>query len=155
MGTLTAALLARIRGHSVYFDSNFFIYFLSQRGKYYEAAKPIMRACDEGQFIGVTGHLAMSEVLVHPYRQQSPEEIARVKALFAREGFLEIVGHDEKTFDLAAQIRARHGLKLIDALHYATALNAGCRFLISNHTDFKASNTIEVVRLDSLLADKT
>ena len=151
MGTVANAL-ARLQGQRAYLDTNFFIYFLSRQPDYLPIVEPLMRACDEGQFVGVTSHLAMSEVLVQPYRQQSPEEIARVKSLFTRDALVEIVGHDEKTFDLAAQIRARHGLRLIDALHYATALNAGCRFLISNDIDFKRASALEIILISDLIA---
>jgi predicted nucleic acid-binding protein len=150
MGTVVN-VLARLRGQRVYLDTNFFIYFLSRQPDYLPVVEPLMRACDEGQFEGVTGHLALSEVLVEPYRQQSPEEIARVKSLFSRDKFLELVGHDEKTFDLAAQIRARHGLRMIDALHYATALNASCRFIISNDTDFRRGGTLEIISISDLV----
>jgi predicted nucleic acid-binding protein len=150
MGALASAL-ASIRGQRVYFDANFFIYFLARSGKYFDAVEPMMRACDQGEFQGVTGHATMSEVLVLPYRQQSPEEIARVKSLFSRQDLLEILRHDEKSFDLAAQIRARHGLKLIDALHYATALNAGCRYFVSNDIAFRRGGTLEIISIADLV----
>jgi predicted nucleic acid-binding protein len=150
MGAL-AALLARLRGERVYFDANALIYFFDRRERYFDVVAPLFAACDAGDFLGYTGDAAVSEVMVHPYRSNEPEEIARGKALFTRENFLTVLSHDARAFDLATQLRARARLRMIDALQYATALNAGCRFMISNDTDFKPSNALEVVRIDSLL----
>jgi predicted nucleic acid-binding protein len=121
----------------VYIDANALIYFFDRRAPFFDVVAQLLIACDEGQFIGYTRDAAVSEVMVHPYRTSQPEEIARGKGLFTRENFLTVLSHNANTFDLASQLRARHGLKLIDSLHYATALNAGCRFLISNDIDFK------------------
>jgi predicted nucleic acid-binding protein len=150
MGTV-GQLLERLAGQRVYFDANSLIYFFDKRARYFEVIAPLLIACDSGHFVGYTGDAAVSELMVHPYRTNQPEEIARGKSLFSRDNFLTVLGHDASAFDLAAQLRASSRLRMIDALHYATALNAGCRFLISNDANFKPSNTLEVVRLDSFL----
>jgi predicted nucleic acid-binding protein len=150
MGALTNAL-ARINGQRVYFDANALIYFFDRREPFFGAVAQLFTACDNGQFTGYTGDAAVSEVMVHPYRTNQPEEIARGKGLFTRENFLTVLGHDANTFDLASQLRARHGLKLIDSLHYATALNAGCRFLISNDIDFKRGSALELILISDLI----
>jgi predicted nucleic acid-binding protein len=150
MGTLAFAL-ARVAGQRVYFDANALIYFFDRREPYFNVVAQLFSACDSGQFVGYTGDAAVSEVMVHPYRANLPEEIARGKGLFTRKNFLTVLGHDANTFDLASQLRARYGLKLIDALHYATALNAGCRFLISNDIDFKCASALDIVSISDLV----
>ena len=94
---------------------------------------------------------AVAEVMVHPYRSKNPSEIARVKSLFSRAGFVSVIAHDAADFDLAAQCRAESRMRMMDALHYATALGAGCRFLLTNDHDFKAVGGLEVISIDSLL----
>ena len=42
-------------------------------------------------------------------------------------------------------------MRMIDALHYATALQAGCRYLLSNDQDFKSGTTLEVIPIRSLI----
>ena len=93
----------------------------------------------------------MCEVMVHPYRNKSPSEIARGKSLFSREGFLTVLRHDANIFDLTAQIRAESNMRMLDALHYATALQAGCRFMLTNDHDFKTGTTLEVIQIKSLI----
>jgi predicted nucleic acid-binding protein len=90
----------------VYFDAIELIYFFDRREPFFGAVAQLFSACDNGQFMGYTSDAAVSEVMVHPYRTNQPEEIARGKGLFTRENFLTVLGHDAKTFDLASQLRA-------------------------------------------------
>ena len=150
MGTVSA-LLARLKEQRVYIDANYLIYFLDRTEPYFEVVAPIFQACDQGDFMGFTGDAAMCEVMVHPYRKKSPSEIARGKSLFTREGFLTVLRHDADSFDLTAQIRAGSNMRMIDALHYATALQAGCRYLLTNDHNFKSGTTLEVIPIRSLI----
>jgi len=128
-----AALLARMSGKRIYMDTNIFIYFLEQSDGYYESVAPIIEACEAGKFIGYTGDVAVAETMIQPYREDNLSLIANFKTFFTTENFLSIHSHDAAIFDLAAQLRAKRGMKLIDALHYATALNP------SLTTNFKTS----------------
>ena len=152
MGKIAAAL-SRMRGQRVYIDANYFIYFLARHEIYFEAAASVMRACDAGEIIGMTGDAVIAELLVKPYRNDDTVAIAGIKQLFAREYFIERLTHDFATFDLAAEIRAKQGGKLIDALHYATALKGGCRFFLSNDHGFKSTGRMEVVSIGSLVEE--
>jgi predicted nucleic acid-binding protein len=146
MGEISA-LLARLAGQRVYLDTNIFIYFLEQNADYFESVAPIIEACAAGKFLGHTGEVTLSETLVLPYRNDDATVVANIKAFFATENFLSIQPHDSATFDLAAQLRAKRGMKLIDALHYATALKAGCTFFISNDAGLKSDVLMEVVSI--------
>ena len=146
-----AALLTRMRGQRVYIDANYLIYFFDKRAPQFDIVAPIFVACDAGEFVGFTGDAAVAEVMVHPYRSMSAAEIARGKAFFSRDDFINVLRHDSSVFDTAAQLRATSSMKMLDALHYATALQAGCRFLLTNDGDFKTSKQIEVVSVQSLL----
>lgn len=146
-----SALLARLNGQRVYIDANFLIYFLDRTEPYFDVVAPIFQACDRGDFTGFTGDAAVCEVMVHPYRNKHAGEIARGKSLFARESFLTVLHHDAGCFDLTAQIRASSNMRMIDALHYATAEQAGCRYLLTNDRDFKRGTTLEVISIQSLL----
>lgn len=145
------ALLARLNGQRVYIDANYLIYFLNQSAPFFDVVAPIFQACDRGDFIGFTGDAVVAEVMVRPYRLKSPSEIAKGKSLFSRKSFLSIVSHDAPTFDLASQLRANTNMRMLDALHYATAVQCSCRFLLTNDRDFKTTGTLEVVGITSLL----
>ena len=151
MGTITA-LLARMASQRVYLDSNVFIYFLDRNPVYFPLVAPLLEAIDSGDMIGITGDAAVAEVMVRPYQTGDPTLIAGIKSFFGTAGFLSVRSHDAAAFDLAAQLRARHGMKFIDALHVATAINAECRFLITNDGDLRSQVAIEIISLRGLVA---
>lgn len=146
MDPVTSAL-ARMRGQRVYIDSNFFIYFLTRHPVGFAAAAGVLQACDRGEIIGTTGDAVVAELLVKPYRDDDTAAIHRIRQLFARQHFIQRLQHNAACFELAAELRGKQGGKLIDALHYATALQGGCRFLLTNDRAFKSSERLAVLGL--------
>ena len=59
--------------------------------------------------------------------------------------------HDKAAFELAASLAPRKGMKLINALHYATALLNGCHFILTNDSGFKADSAIEIIRISEII----
>lgn len=149
MGALEK-LLNRMKDKRVYFDSNFLIYFLEHHEPQFSAVLPLIQACDAGLIQGMTGEAAVAEVMVLPYRKADAIAIATTKSFFARKNFISVLQHDSACFDSASALRASTGMKLIDALHFATAINAGCYFLLTNDRAFKAHKDIEIISLSTL-----
>lgn len=146
--------LTELRGQRVYFDTNGLIFFFEKNPRYFKAVATLIQAVDRGECFGYTGDAAVSELMVYPYRTKSATEIARGKAFFARKNFMTVLGHDSEIFDTAAQLRAQSSLRLIDALHYATAIRAGCRYFVTHDKDFNAiesSPHFKVLRLTDLV----
>lgn len=149
MGKIDDAI-ARMAGHRVYLDTNVFVYFLDRNPDYFPVVAPIIEAIESGLIIGYTGDAAIAETLVKPYQTDNLALAASFKAFFRTEDFLSIQPHDAETFDLAAQLRAKRGLKFIDALHYATAIQAGCKFFVTNDGGIQSSDALEVVSVKIL-----
>lgn len=149
MGTIEETL-KRLQGHKVYLDTNVFIYFLDRNPDYFRLAAPIIEAVESGLIIGCTGDVSIAEILVKPYQSGNLELVASIKAFFRMENFLSISSHDAETFDLAAQLRAKYNQKFIDALHYATAIRAGCTFFITNDSGIRSGNALDVILLSAL-----
>lgn len=120
-------VIARLAGNTVYIDTNIFIYFLDGNKDFLAVVAPFLEAVSAGKIIGYTGDAVIAETMARPYKMGNLAMIEQFKAFFYREDFLTILPHESKTFDLAAQLSAKHGMKLIDALHLATALQAGCK----------------------------
>ena len=146
------ALLARMADQRVYLDSNIFVYFLDRNPEYFPVVAPIMQGVESGRIPGRAGDAALAEVMVKPYRMGDPALIAAIKAFFGAARSLSILPHDTESFDLASQMRARHGMKFLGALHVATALRAGFRYFLTNDTDFRALDVIEIVAIGALIA---
>ncbi|HEX7323965.1 MAG TPA: type II toxin-antitoxin system VapC family toxin [Rhodanobacteraceae bacterium] len=144
--------LAQLRGQRVYIDSNFFIYFLTRHPTGFEASAAVLQACDRGEVLGMTGDAVVSELLVKPWQDGDAAALEGIRRLFAREHFIQRLAHDAACFEMAAELRGTRGGKLIDALHYATALRNGCRFLLSNDRDFKSDDHLTVLSLRDFVA---
>ncbi len=149
MGKVNAAI-ARMAGQRVYVDTNVFIFFLDGNDKYMPIVGPLMQACADGTIFAVTGRLAIAEVMVHPYRNGNAVTVSRFKSFFAQKNFLAIAEHEPGCFDDAAMIAGQKHMKLIDAIHYRTALHAGCRYMLTNDHGFRTDADIEVMQIDDL-----
>jgi predicted nucleic acid-binding protein len=146
-------LIAKIQGHRIYFDANFLIYFFDNKEPYFSVVSQLILACDRNIIFGYTGDAAVAELMVYPYKTKNALEIARGKAFFARENFLTVMSHSSDLFDSASRLRAETGMKLIDSLHYATAIKTDCQFFITNDKGIKSSDHIEVILIDDLITD--
>jgi len=139
--------MQRLAGRRVYIDSNVFIYFLDRSPALAQAADRVMAFASSGACQGVTGDLAVAEVLVGAYRHRDDESAERIRGFFRTPDLLTVVSHSSADFVLAARVRGEQGAALVDALHVATALNAGCTVLVTNDARMPSVPGLEVVRL--------
>lgn len=148
---MAGSLIDRMAGQRAYIDTNVFIYFLSRHPTYFEASARVINACAKSSIFGFTGDAAIAEVMVGAYRQADPTLATRFKLFFSQRNFLTIAAHDAQTFDAAAQLVAKGGLKFIDALHMATAVQSQCAYFVTNDKGIKPGAQLQVVQLDQLL----
>ncbi len=98
---------------------------------------------------GVGSVLLLPEVLSKPLRLGAAAEVKRLQVLLAR---LELLPVDALTAELAVSLGATYGLRAADAVHLATAVNAGADcFVTNNQRDFpKSIEEIEIVYPEDL-----
>ncbi len=150
----TAAIQA---GHSVLLDSDALVYFLERHASYGPPARDIMRRVQEGELAAVVSTLAITEVLVYPYRKGQPEVARGMRRLLERFANLEIVGVDRDIADTAARLRAKHRLYTADAIQVATGLERGADWFVTNDRGIRrvADEGIGVWLFDDHLDAKT
>jgi predicted nucleic acid-binding protein len=86
---------------------------------------------------GIGSVLLLPELLARPLREGAIDELAELGALLGR---LDLRPVDEATAELATALGAAYRLRAADAVHLATAVNAGAdRFITNNSTDFPKS----------------
>ena len=144
--------LSRIRGQRVYVDTNIFIYFLERNDRYFESVVPFFQLFNDGLSLAYTGDAVVAETLYKPYQVNDTLRVSEFKEFFSNDEFITVLPHTKKVFELAAELSPKRGMKLIDALHYATAALAGCKFILTNDQGFNSSESMEVILLDDLLA---
>ena len=142
--------LEQLKGQRVYIDTNIFIYFLDGQEPFLSMVYPFLEALINGEIIGYTGDAVIAETMVQPYKLGNIAMIEQFKAFFAQDDFLTILPHDDKAFDLAAKLSGTKGMKLVDSLHMATALQAGCDYLITHDKGIKPVDGIRIVQLSTL-----
>ena len=90
------------------------------------------------------------ETLIKPIREGNPRlEMLFRSILDAAE--MSLIPATLAIWEKAARIRAEAGLSTPDALHAATALNAGSALFITNDTDFRRVEDLPTTVLDDLL----
>lgn len=106
----------------VYLDSCVVIYAIEQAAT---LGGPVLKALNNlpaGAKACVSDMVRM-ECLVQPMRENDQERIQRLREFLALFAHRPIGSID---FELATNLRAKSGLRVPDALHLATAINAGC-----------------------------
>jgi predicted nucleic acid-binding protein len=131
MGTLKKAL-ASMQGGRVYFDTNMFIYFLEGDETYFQKCLPFFQAVEDGAITGISGDLAVAELLVKPLSTHDIFGAEKVRTLFNTNGFFTALAHDREVLEFAAHIRASQKIAMIDAIHLATAIHGNCSHIITN-----------------------
>jgi predicted nucleic acid-binding protein len=145
-------LLAQMAGKKVYFDTNPILYFMNQTHGFYEACLPIFQALDRQEFTGFSSEIALSELLIKPLRDGDSLQARHVRTLFGDDGFFTLLPHDRETFELTADVRASKHLKMIDAIHVATAMQHGCEYFITGDNKIaKRITGIEIINVNDFL----
>jgi predicted nucleic acid-binding protein len=145
------SVLERIKGKRVYIDANIFVYFLDGSAMYFDTVLPFFQQFNDGLSFAYTGDAAVTEVLYKPYQLDDIVRINEFKAFFANEEFITILPHTTQVFEITAELAPKRKMKMIDALHYATALMAGCPFILTNDDGFTSNAQIEVIQLKDIL----
>jgi predicted nucleic acid-binding protein len=115
-------------------DSAIFIYALGSKNRELEQwCATLLERINSGELNAVASTICLAEVMVKPLRL-SPEAAQDAQLLLEGLEHFDYVGVDEDVALISASLRARNGskLKLIDALHLATALASGAEVFITN-----------------------
>jgi predicted nucleic acid-binding protein len=145
-------LRVRLGAHRrIAIDSNIFIYQLQTHPRYGLLADSVFEWLGHRGREAVTATITMTELLVHPYRNLDTARIGEFYALLSTYPNLEWVAPDLAIADLAARLRAGHGMRAPDALQAATAIHAEATALVTNDAVFERLNKFEVLVLDRFI----
>ena len=126
------------------FDSDVLIYAAIPGHSLGRRVKALFASTQPEALVGTGSLLLLPEVLFKPIRDGATEEKSDLDELLAR---LELQPMGRATADLATAAAAKYSLRAADALHLASALEAGAdRFITNNQRDFpKTIEEIDVV----------
>ncbi len=134
----------------VYVDANPIIYTVERHPAYWPLLQPLWQAARAKTLEIVSSEITLLEALVGPLKSgDSLLERAYEQALMGTE--LRLLSITHPILREAAQLRATTRLKTPDALHAASARQAGCALFVSNDPHFRGTVNCPLVILDDLL----
>ena len=122
---------------SIYFDANAMIYSVEKIEPYLDVLQEAWDAAESGRIEIVSSEILLLETLVRPLRDADDLLESVYRDLLLASGEVRLFPVELTTIDRAARIRADAGLKTPDAIHAATALEAGVRLFVTNDPGFR------------------
>ncbi len=139
-----------LRGNRLYLDANVFIYAVEDFPIYSEICRKILGFIDASSISAVTSEISLAEVLVRPIQEDNSEAVRVYEDLLkGRPQFL-VEPVTRALLRSSAQIRAKSGCRLPDAIHIATASAWSSEILLTADKRMNAPNGCKLVLLSEL-----
>jgi predicted nucleic acid-binding protein len=119
-------------GERIVLDTVALVYFVEQHPEYGPVARSIMERVQDGRLEAIVSSIALAELLVFPYRQNQPQVAHTLRIGLERFPNLTMVDVDADIADEASRIRAKHNLRIPDAVHVATGLSREVDWIVTN-----------------------
>lgn len=136
----------------IYVDTSAVIYRVEQIEPYLSASIPLWDALHTGRQQVVTSELCLLEVLVKPLRDGNAALAMLYRNVLLGTAGLTCLPITRSLLESSAQIRASHNLKTPDAIHAATAREAGCVLFVTNDPGFRRIPGLNVAVLSEIAA---
>ena len=137
-------------GHSLYLDTNIYIYGFEGFGEHRHHLLPLLDYAARLDVDVVGSELLIPELLTKPMALDDQELIDRYLDFFDAPDTCQLVPISRPVLDLAAELRGDEGLALADAIHLATALDQGCTSFVTADEQLAAFDDLPVVTLSML-----
>lgn len=143
-------------GDTIYLDTNIIIFAIEQNDTWSTILRELFEAIDRRAVHAFTSELALAEILVKPIAAGADDLIDTYKQVLAPDSIIRVVPIDRAILYSAAEIRATAAVKLMDAIHLATAKLNACEFFLTNDEDLGKRVTPELrwIKLADLVESK-
>lgn len=135
----------------VYVDTAIIIYSVEKFPTYYATLEPLWLKLKAKEIRVISSELALMETLVLPLRNSDADLLQTYESLLTASE-MRLIPVTLSLLRNAASLRATTNLKTPDAIHAATALDAGCTLFLTNDKGFRNAPTLPVVILSEVLA---
>eukprot|EP01035_Chromulina_nebulosa_P019050 gene19050-biopygen14352 len=132
---------------SVYIDTNIFIYWVEAVEPFFGDTKALFKRIGEVSCRVVTSEITLAECLYKPARDGDDALVALYERLFEQSGDIDLAALNGDVTKKAAKNGGILGLKLIDAVHYVTALENGCDYFVTSDDRFRSGPAMQVLRI--------
>jgi predicted nucleic acid-binding protein len=105
---------------------------------------------DSGIVSGISSVITLTEVLTKPKQTGNQRLEREYRSLLLQSRHVSLVEVDTVIAERAADLRARWRIRTPDALHIATALDAGCQAFLTNDHALRRVTDLQILVLDDL-----
>jgi len=134
----------------IYLDTNIFIYALEQHPEYAVVVDRLFALFDVAKAEAFTSEIALAECLVKPYADGNSDFQIRYQAAITTRSGLTVYPVSRSIVIRAARIRAAYKIRLPDAIHLSTALEASCDVFLTNDQLVKPIPGVTLIQLSDL-----
>lgn len=135
----------------IYIDANIFIYFVEGDGAERETATDLFVEAAESGVRLITSEISIAECLRGVIGQTDPTAAQIYRDLFSNGSIVELVAADPVLYEYAALAGSLFSLKLIDAIHLASATMANCDAFLTNDKGIRGPETLPIIRFSDLI----
>lgn len=118
-------------GDTVYLDTNILILAIEQGNAWSHSLKDLFECIDENAVHAFTSEVTIAEVLVKPMGAGATDLIEKYEQLLSGGSVVNVVPIDRAILVSAAALQGRLKIKLMDAVHVATAIASACNFFLT------------------------
>jgi predicted nucleic acid-binding protein len=134
----------------IYVDANIFIYFVEGEGAEREAATALFVEAAERGVQLVTGEITIAECLRGALKNSDETAASTYRDLLSNDDIVEMITADPVLFEYAALAGCMFSLKLIDSIHIASAMIAGCDAFLTNDRRMRGPEAMGVIQLSDV-----
>ncbi len=135
-------------GSRLYLDTNIWIYYIEANPSFVRKVHDVIVAAEATVSTLVTNEITVAECLYKPSTDDNLTAMQAYDQLFAS-GEIELVPLDGALARQAASHGGKLGLKLIDAIHYMSALTSGCDHFITSDARFRSVPGLKVLTIQA------
>lgn len=135
-------------------DTSPIIYFVEANPQYASLATLIFQKISQGNLLGFTSTITLTEVLVFPFYKQLPDLQEKYRQLLLESKNISLVPIHPGVAITAASLRAKYkenNLRTPDALQLAMAIETNCQAFITNDKRLHVIQELEVIVLEDYL----
>lgn len=131
----------------LYLDSNILIYLVEGSEAVRQPVLSTFEQIDAFDIDLVSSEITLAECLYGVFRDQDMKLGEIYKQLFSEEHFIKQIAVSREILVDAASFGGQAHLKLIDALHFATAISVGADAFLTNDKAFHTTKQMRVLQL--------
>ena len=144
-------LVDELRGSRICIDTAPFIYFIEKDPKYLDILRPIFAEIDAGKIDALTSTITLLEVLVLPFKTKNESLAEKYREILLYAEGLTTFEIFHEVSELSSKLRAKYSIRTPDAIQIAVGIIYGADTFLTNDSDLKKVNDINVLILEDFL----